>query len=450
MTLIGLALRSIRHRPASFLASFIALLLGAVILMTFASLLDTSTGPNVDAATHTTLIIMANVVGGWGLVIVAFTVSSTLALVLRQRGGDIALLKCVGATPRQLRGLIVGEAVAVATIAALVAIAPSVFAGRELIVLLKNTHQVPAQVSAGFGPFAIGIGVGITLLAAVVAASSAARRAANTAAADAIRTAALNNPKPTRLRLVGGALALAGALSCAIITATGLTGKGFGQMAVGAQGAILAAIGFALLAPTLLSRTSGALGVPLRRAGVGGYLTALALRARTHQLAGALVPIILFTAIATGTLYVQTVQNAVTTVAEPELARSVETLNYVVVGMIGLFAALMLVNTLIAVTVNRKREFGQLRLVGSTPRQVLGTVGIEGVVLAGSGIVLGSIAALATVIPFSIGKTGAVLPDAPITIYLAVVGTAAVFTLAAGLGAARKAIRTPAVEAAIG
>ncbi|HEX4224691.1 MAG TPA: FtsX-like permease family protein [Pseudonocardiaceae bacterium] len=446
MTLIGLALRSIRYRPASFLASFVALLSGSVVLMTFASLLDTAAGP----ATRTTLIIMASVVGGWGLVIVAFTVSSTLALTLRQRGGDIALLKSIGATPRQLRGLIVGEAVAVATIAALAAIAPSVFAGRELIVLLKNTDQVPAQVSAGFGPFAIGIGFGITLLAAVVVAGSAAHRAANTATADAIRDAALDNPKPGRLRLIGGTSALAGGLSCAIVTATRLTGNGFALMGVGAQGSILAAIGFALLAPALLRRAGTALAPPLRRAGVGGYLTALALRARTQQLAGALVPIILFTAIATGTLYLQTVQNAATTAAEPEIARSIETLNYVVVGMIALFAALMLVNTLIAVTGDRKREFGQLRLIGSTPRQVLGTIGIEGVVLAGCGIVLGSIAALATVVPFSIGKTGAVLPNAPITIYLAVVGTAAVLTLAAGLGAARNAIRTPAVEAAAG
>jgi hypothetical protein len=65
--------------------------------------------------------------------------------------------------------------------------------------------------------------------------------------------------------------------------------------------------------------------------------------------------------------------------------RSIETLNFVVVGMIAVFAAIMPVNTLVAATIQRRREFGRHRLVGSTPPQVLGMVSVEGAVLTAVG-----------------------------------------------------------------
>ena len=77
--MFALALRSLRFRARGFAASFFALFLGAVILMSFASLLDTRVGLTGDAAS--TLLIMACVVGGWGLVIVLYTTLSTLTLV---------------------------------------------------------------------------------------------------------------------------------------------------------------------------------------------------------------------------------------------------------------------------------------------------------------------------------------------------------------------------------
>ena len=45
-----------------------------------------------------TLITIASVVGGWGLILVVFAVASTLTLSVRQRGAEMALLKNVGAT----------------------------------------------------------------------------------------------------------------------------------------------------------------------------------------------------------------------------------------------------------------------------------------------------------------------------------------------------------------
>jgi putative ABC transport system permease protein len=412
-------------------ASFLTLFLGAIILMTFASLLDTSAG--ADPETTTTLTIMSSVVGSWGLVIVAFAVSSTLTLLVHQRNAEITLLRNVGATPAQISRMLLGEAIGLAVIAALMAITPSVFTGRMLVGLLRDSHQVPQGTQAAFGPIAISMGLGITVTAASFAALLAARRSTKTSSA------------PGRARAIIGSVVLAAGISCAVMTMTVFDESAEALMAVAGQAAILSGIGFALLAPTIMTMVRATLAAWLQRTGASSYLTALNLRGHRHDLATALAPIILFTAIATGTLYMQSIENAAPAMSA-DLAQTIETLNYVVVGMIALFAAVMLTNTLVATTVHRRREFGQLRLAGTTPPQVLRMVGLEATILTTTGVLFGSLAAIATVIPYSLVKTDTVLPDATITIYLGIVLIAAVLTLAASLGTARRTIHEPAIQ----
>lgn len=415
------------------MASLLTLFLGATILMTFASLLDTSAG--TDPETTSTLTIMASVIGGWGLVIVAFAVSSTLTLLVRQRHAEITLLRNVGATPAQISRMLLGEAIGLAVIATLAAITPAVFTGRLLVSLLRDGHLVPQGTQAVFGPIAISMGLGITVAAASFAALLAARRAAKTTTA------------PGRARAIIGSVVLAGGISCGVLTMTVFDKSAEALMAVAGQAAILSGIGFALLAPTIMTMVRAALATSLRRTGAGGYLTALNLRGHSHHLATALAPIILFTAIATGVLYMQSIENAAAAPAMPaDIAHTVETLNYVVVGMIALFTAVMLTNTLVATTVRRRREFGQLRLAGTTPPQVLRMVSLEATILTATGILFGSLAATTTVIPYSLAKIGTALPDTTITIYLGIVLLAAVLTLAASLGAARRTIGQPAIQ----
>lgn len=142
-------------------------------------------------------------------------------------------------------------------------------------------------------------------------------------------------------------------------------GKGIDAMQTAGQASLFAAIGFALLAPVLVRAVTARLGAPFGRAGVGGYLAAVNVRQRGRQTASVLMPVILFIA-TTGTLYMQSIEHAAPAVAGTSItageAKNLETLNYVVVGMIAAFAAIMLVNTLVAATTHRRQEFGQLRL----------------------------------------------------------------------------------------
>jgi ABC-type antimicrobial peptide transport system permease subunit len=445
---LALALHSLRARAAAFAASFIAVFLGATILMAFASMLDTR-GNAQDEISRNTLFIVATVVGGWGLLIVAFGVASTLTLSVRQRTRELALLKSIGATPAQIRRMVVSEAALLSLVAALLAIPAAVLAGRVLLTLLQNTGQVADGVDYAFGPIALALGLGITFLAATIAALLTARRAAKMRPAESLLTAAIDDPRLSGKRIALAGLFLFAALNTAITTIVLFNGKGIDAMQTAGQGSIAAAIGFALLAPLFVKRIGTRLADRIEGAGTGGYLAALNVRQRTQQMASSLMPIILFTGIAIGTLYMQSIENGAPPGTSGETvagAKNVETLNFVIVGMIAVFAAIMLVNTLVAATTYRRQEFAQLRLAGSTPGQVLRMVSLESIVLVVTGVLLGSVAAIFTVVPYSIARTDSILPSG-FAIYLGVVAVAAVLTLAASLGAARLAIRTPAVEA---
>ena len=447
----ALALRSVRFRMGGFAASLLAVFLGATIVMAFASLLDTRGGGSVDTTSGDALFIVATVVGGWGLVIVAFAVASTLGLSVTQRRKELALLKTAGATPRQVRRLVVGEAALVALVAAIAAIPPALLTGRLLLELLQETGQVSSAVDYRFGPIALVLGLGITFLAATIAALWAARRAARLPAIESLVEATTGASRLSRKRLVAAVLFLALGLNLAIVTARVMDGKGIDAMQTAGQASIYAAIGFALLAPLVVRTVTARLAAPLRFAGASGYLAAENMRRRSSQMASALMPIVLFTGIATGTLTMQSIENGApaaagtsTTAAD---ARNIETLNYVIVGIIAAFAAIMLVNALVAATIHRRDELGLLRLAGSTPAQARRMIALESVVLLVTGVLLGLVAAAFTAVPYAIARTDSLFPESGPTVAGSVVAAAAVLTLATALAAARRALRSPAIEA---
>ncbi|MFE4449940.1 FtsX-like permease family protein [Streptomyces sp. NPDC056796] len=441
--MLFLAVRSIRKRPGRFLATLLSAFLGAVIIMTFGSLHDTAAAPGVDGASADTMTIAASVVGGYGSLLVFFAIASTLTVAVRQRAEEIHLLRCTGATPAQISRMVVGESAVVALAGAVLAVGPAVLGGRVLLDLFRDSGQVAATVEPAFGVRALGSGFGIAVLASVGAAFLAVRRATRSAAV-------ARHPRGHRARTPAGCAALVagtgGVLSTYAVDSSAQT-----LMAFPAYGAILLSVGFAVLAPSLLGRLLDLLRAPLAAfGGAGGHLSARNLRRRGAESAGVLMPMIIFTGVATATLYIQGVESAWAEASGPGRSiddKNVETLNLVVVGIIVAFSCIMLVNTLYAATSHRSREFGQQRLAGATPGQVLGVVARESVILTLTGLVLGTVAGVAGIIPFTMVRTGHVLPDQGPGTWLAVLGVATAVTLVTSLGTARRALRTPAIDA---
>ncbi|NUO46232.1 MAG: FtsX-like permease family protein [Streptomyces sp.] len=428
-----LALRSIRRRPGRFLATLLSAFLGAAIIMTFHSMHDTAAGSGVDSVSSNTLTTAASVVGGYGSLLVFFAVASTLTVNVRQRATELELLRCSGATPAQLTRMVVGEALAVALVGAALAIGPAMLGGRALLGVFRDSGQVADSVDYTFGPIALFTGVGITLVAAVGAAFLAVRRA----------TRGRRQPGGARTFFAYAALAT-GALAVCCTFLMKATDEAL--MAPPAYGAILLSVGFALLAPRLLKGLLDRLAL----CGASGWLAVRNLRQRAGDLAGILMSLVLFTAVATTTLTVQAVESdavEASGLVKSVDAKNLETLNFTVVGIIVVFVCVMLVNSLYAATTYRGREFGQQRLAGATPGQVLGMVGAEAAVLTVTGVLFGTVAALAGIVPFTVVRGDAVLPGQTFGVWLAVVSVATAVTVGTSLATARKVLRTPATEA---
>ncbi|GAB2621996.1 transporter [Paractinoplanes abujensis] len=435
--MIAVALRNLRHRPGGFVATFLTAFLGAALIMAFASLLDTASGvPTADG--NESLVTTAMVGGGWCLVIVAFAVTSTLSLAVRQRSEQIALLRRAGATGPQIRRMVVGEALAVALLASAVAVPAGWLLGRLLVSLLKDTGQVVPAVSPAFGGIALALGFGVTLLGSSAAGLATARR---------ILASSARRERPVLRRIAAVFFLLAGG-NCATLTATLMDGKGIDAMQTAGQAGIWASIGLALLAPELLRLVTVVLGPLVRVFGIAGSLAVTGVHSRTRQLASAVMPVLLFTGIATGTVYMQGIEDrAAQGRIQPDYARDIQTLNYVVVGMITLFVAVMLVNTLVAATTHRRREFAQQRLAGATTGQVLAMVALEGVLITVTGVLGGLAASMFTILPFGSARADQVWPSASPWAFAIIACSAVALTAFATIQTTSRTVRGPATPA---
>ncbi|MGA5879052.1 FtsX-like permease family protein [Streptomyces cellulosae] len=430
--MLVLALRSVRQRPGRFVATLLSAFLGAAIVMAFNSLHDTAGAPGVDAVSSETLRTAAGVVGGYGTLLVFFAVASALTVNVRQRAAELELLRCSGATPGQLRRMVVGEALAVALVGTAAAVLPAVLGGRLLVELFQDTGQVAASVDHSFGTVALSSGVLVTP-ASAGAALLALRRVTRG-----------RRPTVRRRPVFAWAALVAGAVAASSTFAFSATDEML--MAFPAQGAILLSVGFALMAPRLLTGVLGRLTL----GGASGWLAVRNLRRRAGELSGILMALILFTAVSTATLTMQAVESdevAASGLVKSVDAKNLETLNYTVVGIIVVFVCVMLVNSLYAATTYRGREFGQQRLAGATPGQVLGVVGVEGLVLTVVGLLFGTLAALAGIVPFTVVRSDAVLPAQLAGVWTAVATVGAAATVGTSLFTARRVLRTPAVRA---
>ncbi|MFD5099693.1 FtsX-like permease family protein [Streptomyces albidochromogenes] len=437
-----LAVNSVRRRPGRFVATLLSAFLGAAIVMTFQSLHDTAGARGVDEVSAESMTTAATVVGGYGSLLAFFAIASTLTVNVRGRAEEIRLLRSTGATPAQITWMVVGEAVVVGPVGALLAIVPSMLAGRLLLDMFQDSGQVARGVEYAFGPVALGSGLVVTLSASVGAAFLAVRRAT--------RAASRAGRSGGRARRFAGYGALA-AGAASVLSTLALDATDPMAMAPAAYGSILLAAGFAVFSPVLLRAVLGRLARPVEAvAGGSGYLVVHSTRRRAAELSGVLMPLILFTGMATATLYMQAVENDAIEAAG--LTRSVddknlETLNLVVVGIIVVFSCVMLINSLYAATSFRRREFGQQRLAGATPGQVLGTVGCEGLLLTATGVFFGTVAGLAGILPFTYARTDGIRPGQGFGIWLGIVAVAAAATLVTSLWTARLTLRTPAVDA---
>ena len=124
-------------------------------------------------------------------------------------------------------------------------------------------------------------------------------------------------------------------------------------------------------------------------------------------------------------------------------------INYLMAGMIVAYTAISVVNSLVMSTTARRREFGLQRLTGSTRGQVLRMMSVEAGMATVMGVLLGTVIAGMTLMPFTLVTDGSLLPSGPIAVYLGVAGAATLLTFGSTLVSTWVGLRTRPAEAAV-
>ncbi|MFD0349785.1 FtsX-like permease family protein [Kitasatospora aburaviensis] len=151
--------------------------------------------------------------GGVAAMTAVFAVMSTVALATGQRAREFALLRAIGATPRQIRRTIATEAVLVAPVAAALGILPGLALARWWFGEMADRGAVPGTVGLSVGPVPMLAAVVTCTLAALGAGFLAARRPSRLRPSQALGEAAVEPGRPGKVRTVAGLLFAAGAVS---------------------------------------------------------------------------------------------------------------------------------------------------------------------------------------------------------------------------------------------
>ncbi len=194
---------------------------------------------------------------GVALFVGIFLIVNTFSIIVAQRTRELALLRAVGASRRQMVGSVLLEALVIGALASLVGLGAGIGVGALLAAVFSQVGGgdlalagIGVPLSAVIGSLAVGI------LVTLIAAAIPALRAARIPPVAALTEAATPDRPLTRVTVAGGAVFAAGAMLLGI----GLTGVGDATLWTILGGVLISFIGVALLTPVIARPVVGAVG----------------------------------------------------------------------------------------------------------------------------------------------------------------------------------------------
>ncbi len=237
------------------------------------------------------------VFAGVALVVSVLVVANTFSILFAQRLRDFALLRCVGATRRQVLGSVRREAVAVGVLASLAGTPVGVGLGYGLLPLINTLAPTTPMAAPGLpAPWLLG-GFAVGLVVTVVASWLPTRRVVRVSPLAALRPQAAVDlhTTPGRVRLVLAALLVVGGLA---LLGVAMTGDSTVAMVLGGASVFSGVLGFGpVLVPRLVRATGALLGPAGRLATENAVRNPRRTAATTASL---LVGVTLTTAVLTG------------------------------------------------------------------------------------------------------------------------------------------------------
>lgn len=158
--------------------------------------------------------------GGVATMVAVFTAAGTVALSVGQRAREFALLRAVGATPRQLRRSIATEGLLLAPVAAAVGLLPGIGLATWWFGQLKEKGAVPEAVDLSVSFIPLVSAGGAVLVTALLAGYMAARRPSRIKPGQALAEASVERLRPGWIRTPLGIAAAVGGALCAGLAAS--------------------------------------------------------------------------------------------------------------------------------------------------------------------------------------------------------------------------------------
>ncbi|MFB6708254.1 FtsX-like permease family protein [Streptomyces sp. NPDC056333] len=249
------------------------------------------------------LVSMGGAMGGTSLLVAILVVVGTFALSIQQRHRELALLRAIAATSRQIRRLLGREALIVGAVAGVLGSA----AGLPLATWLRSRFidmgAIPANLERTAGIYPAVVAVAVTLLGAWSAAWISGRRIARIHPAEAMAESAVERDRPARGRIAAGLVLLVGG-GVLVAVLSGLRTEA-ASTPVTFLAVVVLATAVSLLGPLLIRAASTLLAGPLRAAGFGGTLATANIRGNSTRMAAVVTPLTLLIGMTCTVLFVQ-------------------------------------------------------------------------------------------------------------------------------------------------
>ncbi|MFE0132205.1 FtsX-like permease family protein [Streptomyces sp. NPDC059037] len=258
----------------------------------------------LDAASaRVKLVSMGGAMGGTSLLVAILVVVGTFALSVQQRHRELALLRAIAATPKQIRRLLGREALIVGAAAGILGSLAGIPLGGRLHGRFVELGAIPATLERSVSFFPPMAAMGATLFGAWAAARVSARRIARIRPAQALAEARVERSGLPWSRVVAGLVILAGGVVLVALLSVLRTEPA--STPVTFLAVVVLSCAIALLGPLLVKAAAALIRGPLRLSGPGGRLAHANLRGNAARMAAAVTPLALLTGMTCTVLFVQ-------------------------------------------------------------------------------------------------------------------------------------------------
>nr|WSW66422.1 ABC transporter permease [Streptomyces sp. NBC_00995] len=255
------------------------------------------------AGARVELVSMGGAMGGTSLLVAVLVVVGTFALSIQQRHRELAVLRTIAATSRQIRRLLGREALLVGAVAGVL----GALAGLPLAAWLHSRFidigAIPATLERTAGILPACAALVITLGGAWAAARIAGRRVARLRPAEAMAESAVERRRPARVRTGAGLVLLTG--GGVLVAVLSILHTESASTPVTFLAVVVLATAVSLLGPFLVRAGAFLLAGVLRAAGHVGTLAGANIRGNSTRMASVVTPLTLLIGMTCTVLFVQ-------------------------------------------------------------------------------------------------------------------------------------------------